>query len=178
MPGLVAVFHRARSGPHTGAPPRRELARTARRAAERRCLVGIDRPDQQAAKSGDKQAGRTECSGVLKRRVSSRRSRRPDDSYDNRDTKRGSDLARDRIRPGRRRETPTGCGGDRRDAQVWEQRAPPIPSNTIPGGHSPTNSGVTPTRSTNHITAPPKTVLRPEQHRTFRASVGTLDAPC
>ena len=32
----------------------------------------------------------------------------------------------------------------------------PIPSSTIPGSHSPTKSGVIPTRSTNHITAAPQ----------------------
>ncbi len=32
----------------------------------------------------------------------------------------------------------------------------PIPSSTIPGSHSLRNAGVAPTRSTNHITAPPQ----------------------
>src|SRR5215467_12934447 len=42
----------------------------------------------------------------------------------------------------------------------------PIPSSTMPGSHSPTKSGVVPTRSTNHSTAPPH--HRPPATRTGR----------
>src|SRR6516162_5267859 len=42
----------------------------------------------------------------------------------------------------------------------------PIPSSTIPGSHWPAKSGVTPTRSTNHSTAPPHS--RPPATRTAR----------
>ena len=42
----------------------------------------------------------------------------------------------------------------------------PIPSKTIPGSHSPAKSGVIPTRSTNHITAPPQN--KPPATRTGR----------
>ena len=42
----------------------------------------------------------------------------------------------------------------------------PIPSRIMPGSHWPAKSGVTPTRSTNHSTAPPHT--RPPTTRTGR----------
>jgi hypothetical protein len=91
--------------------------------AGRRLLARLDVPDKQAAKPGDAQANRAERPGVMEHRVGRRRRRRPDDRHHDRDAERGSDLARDRVHPGRRREALARRGGDRGAAEVGEQRA-------------------------------------------------------
>ena len=94
-----------------------------RRGAERRRL-GPRRPaDEQAAESGDDEAGRPERPRPVERRRGLGGRGRPEDRDDEGDAQRGTDLARDRVqprrrgvlRPGRRRH---GCGG-----QVGQQRS-------------------------------------------------------